>query len=132
MLNNHQTAERYDVVVIGGGHAGCEASLASARLKANTLLITNGINKIAAISCNPSIGGVGKGQLIKEINILGGEMSRVADLSCIHSRILNATKGAAVRSTRLRIDSEYYRKKMLTVILNTPNFPNQLYLFSIF
>ena len=102
-----------DIVVIGGGHAGIEAALASSRLGLKTLLITKLVDSIGALSCNPSIGGIGKGQLVKEIDILGGEMGRAADFSSIHSNILNLSKGPAVWSTRSQIDSNIYKQYVL-------------------
>merc|ERR1712194_693594 len=102
-----------DIVVIGGGHAGIEAALASSRLGLKTLLITKLVDSIGALSCNPSIGGIGKGQLVKEIDILGGEMGRAADFSSIHSNVLNLSKGPAVWSTRSQIDSNIYRQYVL-------------------
>lgn len=111
----------FDVLVIGGGHAGCEAALCTARLGLKTLLITGSLDRIAAMSCNPAIGGVGKGHLVKEMDALGGEMPKIADLTGIHFRTLNASRGPAVQATRCQSDMERYRRRMTDVVFATPN-----------
>ncbi|MDD5548457.1 MAG: FAD-dependent oxidoreductase, partial [Sulfurovaceae bacterium] len=111
----------YDVIVIGGGHAGIEASLASARMGAKTLLITILVEQIGAASCNPAIGGLAKGHLVKEIDALGGEMGLCTDKTGIQYKMLNASKGPAVRGSRAQIDMDRYRIYMRDIILNTPN-----------
>ena len=101
--------EKYDVIVIGGGHAGCEAALASAKLGAKTLLLTQSLDTIAQMSCNPSIGGIAKGQIVREIDALGGAMGRVTDHSALHYHMLNTGKGPAVHSPRVQCDKKVYQ-----------------------
>ena len=113
--------ETFDVIVVGGGHAGVEAAMASARLGANTLLLTQSIETLGQLSCNPSIGGIGKSHLVNEIDALGGVMGRAADLSSIHERVLNASKGAAVRATRSQVDRLLYRQAVLSIIKDQEN-----------
>lgn len=105
--------ETYDVIVVGAGHAGCEAALGAARMGMRVLLLTLNLETVAQMSCNPSIGGVAKGQLVKEIDALGGEMGRVADATAIHVRMLNTKKGPAVRALRVQSDKRLYRLEML-------------------
>ena len=111
----------YDVIVVGGGHAGIEASLAAARMGTKTLLITMLVEQIGASSCNPAIGGLAKGHLVKEVDALGGEMGRITDATGLQFRLLNSSKGPAVRGSRAQIDMDRYRIVAREVVLNTPN-----------
>lgn len=111
----------YDVIVVGGGHAGIEASLAAARMGAKTMLITILAEQIGAASCNPAIGGLAKGHLVKEIDALGGQMALTTDACGIQFRLLNESKGPAVRGSRAQIDMDKYRVYMRNLLLNTPN-----------
>src|SRR5258708_9469004 len=111
----------FDVIVIGGGSAGTEASLVSARLGAPTLLITHSLETLGQMSCNPSIGGIGKGHLVKEIDALDGAMAAAADESGIQFRILNGSKGPAVQATRAQADRVLYRKAVRSCLEPQPN-----------
>lgn len=113
--------EQFDVIVVGGGHAGTEAALASARLGVKTLLLTHNIETLGQMSCNPAIGGIGKGHLVKEIDALGGAMARAIDKAGIQFRILNASKGAAVRATRAQADRLLYKQAIRYLLDTQPN-----------
>ncbi len=113
--------DSFDVIVVGGGHAGTEAALAAARMGSKTLLLSHNIETLGQMSCNPAIGGIGKGHLVKEVDALGGLMAKAADLAGIQFRILNASKGPAVRATRAQADRVLYKNAVRHVLENTPN-----------
>lgn len=113
--------EQYDVIVVGGGHAGTEAALAPARMGLKTLLLTHNVDTLGQMSCNPAIGGIGKGHLVKEIDAMGGLMAKATDVSGIQFRTLNSSKGPAVRATRAQADRVLYRQAVRTALENQPN-----------
>src|SRR5512136_685175 len=113
--------KQYDIIVVGAGHAGCEAALAASRMGHPTLLITVNLDHIAAMSCNPAIGGLAKGHLVKEIDALGGEMAKNADETGIQFRQLNTKKGPAVRSSRAQADLYLYHLRMRKVLERQEN-----------
>ena len=113
--------EQYDVIVVGGGHAGTEAALAPARMGLKTLLLTHNVDTLGQMSCNPAIGGIGKGHLVKEIDAMGGIMAKATDVAGIQFRTLNSSKGPAVRATRAQADRVLYRQAVRTTLENQPN-----------
>src|SRR6186713_1446097 len=119
-MTDSPSPSRFDVVVIGGGHAGCEAAAAAARMGAKTALVTHRFSTVGAMSCNPAIGGLGKGHLVREVDALDGLMGRVADAGGIQFRVLNRRKGPAVRGPRAQADRKLYAAAMQAAIRTTP------------
>ena len=117
----HNMINKFDVIVVGGGHAGIEAAVVAARMGKQTALVTMEINKIGLMSCNPAIGGLAKGQLVREIDALGGVMGKISDIAGIHFKMLNTSKGPAVQSPRAQADRIYYAKVAQSLVLNTNN-----------
>src|SRR3989338_4362009 len=113
MITSQKT---YDVIVVGAGHAGCEAALASARMGAKTLMLTMNVDSVAQMSCNPAIGGIAKGHMVREIDALGGEMAKVTDQTGIQFRMLNTSKGPAVWAPRAQCDKKIYAMTMKQVL----------------
>src|ERR1700753_2411727 len=114
-------AQSFDVIVIGGGHAGTEAALAAARMGVRTLLLTQSIETLGQMSCNPAIGGIGKGHLVREIDALGCALARATDRAGIQFRTLNASKRPAVRATRAQADRQLYRQAIRSILENQPD-----------
>ena len=112
---------KYDIIVVGAGHAGCEAASAAARMGSKTLLITMDMNKIGQMSCNPAVGGIAKGQIVREIDAMGGQMGIVTDKSAIQFRMLNRSKGPAMWSPRSQSDRKCFIEEWVKILTTTPN-----------
>jgi tRNA uridine 5-carboxymethylaminomethyl modification enzyme len=120
-MNNVQFLDEYEVIVVGAGHAGCEAALASARLGSKTLLLTLNLDRIAWQPCNPAVGGPAKSQLVHEVDALGGEIGKITDRTYLQRRILNSSRGPAVWALRAQTDKREYAAEMKKMIENQPN-----------
>ena len=120
-LSNTYLSDTIDVAVIGAGHAGCEAAVAAAKLGCRTVLFSLTLDAVANLPCNPSIGGTAKGQLVREIDALGGVMGKIADKCAIQYRMLNSSKGPAVQSPRAQIDRRLYQETMKSYLETVPN-----------
>src|SRR5256885_976534 len=116
-----ESVTEYDVIVVGSGHAGCEAALAAARMGRRTAIFTLNLDNVALMPCNPSVGGPGKGHLVREIDALGGEMGRNTDRTSIQIRMLNTSKGPAVQALRAQSDKHLYNETMKEVLEETPH-----------
>ena len=121
MPTGGRVSERYDIVVVGAGHAGCEAAVAAARIGARVALVTLNLDLIAQMSCNPAVGGIAKGHLVREIDALGGVMGQVTDDVGIQFRLLNTSRGPAVWSPRAQCDKKLYRIRMRQLLEREPN-----------
>ena len=121
MINKQSSSESFDLIVVGGGHAGCEAALTAARLGLNTALFSLNLDRIAWQPCNPAVGGPAKSQLVHEVDALGGIIGKLADLTALQKRVLNASRGPAVRALRAQTDKRLYSHEMLKILQNTPN-----------
>src|SRR4030066_1313610 len=121
MILKDNNTTKYDVIVVGAGHAGCEAALSCARLGLKTLILTINLDKVALMPCNPAIGGIGKTNLVLELDAMGGQMAKTADKTLIQLRVLNRSKGPAVQALRAQIDKKEYETEMKRVMENTSN-----------